>query len=348
MTSSTTLVILTLSLLLPSSPLLSMAQNEGDIRLVGMNNNARGRVEVYYNKTWGTLCDHNYGGAANTICYQLNFKSPPSSHNGTSAKYLDESNKAALQNNTADMPIHFRDIDCGPIYSNPQSVIHLLRCDYVILEPDSECNHEHDLVVFCNPDNEPMEDTYLSEVRLVRNETQNVGNNITFASSGTLEIYLNKTWGNLCYTNFSQSAANTSCQQLGYTHAADILRTNITTADVVWFDNLTCENKSYACINSCFDNDKVKNSTCSDGIYAALNCSFDPKLDLIKKSGNPTKCMLRKRYSKVPAYFYGIMSGAGFEWLVSVGIILMTAVCYYNEKCPCYRWRKGNDYITIG
>lgn len=337
---SAILAILSMSSTLLTSSLLVMAQNEGDIRLVGMGSRAQGRVEVFYNKKWGTICDYNYGGAASAICYQLNFRSPPSSHDGSSVKDLSKSpngGKVSLENITDGVPIHFRDVDCGPIYSNPPSVIHLLRCNYVDLEQDSKCTHKDDLVVFCESREELREIPYPSDVRLVQSGKDD-GGNITFTSSGTLEIYLNSSWGNVCYTNFSDSAANTSCQQLGYTHATTISWTNVRTADMVWFNKLNCGSKSYSCLNSCFEKDETRNSTCLDGRYAVLNCSFDPKLIFKSFSGNPTKCKLRKKYSSVPIDLIGITSVAGLLWLVTVASIVVAASCFYVERCP--PWKK--------
>ncbi len=312
------------------------AQSHGDVRFVDSDQNNTGRVEIFYEGKWGTICDVNYSGAANTVCYQLNHTSNSVEYPGTSTELM---NKALFGNgsghkigNSTTSRIALRDIDCGGIYSTPLATIHILRCVFQVVDRDhTECSHGNDLAVYCDDPSE--QDPYDSEIRLVGGE---------FSSLGTLEIYHSGEWGNICYQGFDKTAADTACRQMGYTHAKELSATRDSTSTTVWLaGSITC-GKEDACLSECVSEKSFnKTSHCLDGNYVRLRCDFDsdPASAEGVPSGNAIRCSLRRKFSKTPAYFLAIMGVSSGLWAVSTGVIIVTAVCYSVERCPCYKMR---------
>lgn len=307
------------------------AQSEGDVRLVGGSSENLGRVEVFFRDRWGTICDRNFAGAADTICHQLNHtRSSQGTSVGLMNKSLKERGEPQIEKVTGGAPIALRDVDCGPIYSNPLVTTHILQCDYlVVVEGSSECSHDDDLAVVCDIDS--TEKAYNSEVRLV-------GGNAS--SNGTLEIYLHNKWGNACFKEFQMETAHTVCRQLGYTHAQHFSETNKGTARAVWLRDVTCKT-SYPCLYNCFGKHKFNETACA---YAVVQCSFEHDQVYGRDYfGNAVMCSLQRRYSKTPAYFVAILSVSSVFWVVSSAAIIVLAVCCSVKRCPCYKLKKKSS-----
>lgn len=324
-------------ILLSRLTLSALALSEGDVRLVGSHLENIGRVEIYLKGQWGTICDRNYAGAADVICYNLNYTYSSRDFPGTSTKLMNKAlrkeNRPEIKDARNTTRILLGDIDCGALYSYPLTTVHILRCVFKFMEPNTatECTHDDDLAVFCDPRDDSA-GTYDSEIRLIGGE---------YPSQGTLEMYLKKKWGNVCYNNaFQRKSAVTACRQLGYTHVEFVNKTRKKTSNTVWSGEILCT-KSRPCLGFCFGKEKLNQTSCSSGYYVQLQCGFDlAKLtDTGTSSGNPIMCSWRKRYSKTPAYFVAIMSFSGFLWILSTSIVVIVAICYSVKHCPGYKLR---------
>ena len=102
------------------------------LRLVGGNSENEGRVEIYYNNTWGTVClDGSWSIAdSNTVCRQLGYV-------GATRYYL-----SAFVDH-GNVPVWMDHVSCGS-YD-----LCLGSCAYNRFG-DNNCQHSRDVFVNCN------------------------------------------------------------------------------------------------------------------------------------------------------------------------------------------------------
>ncbi|KAJ8026643.1 Deleted in malignant brain tumors 1 protein [Holothuria leucospilota] len=105
--------------------------SEGDIRLIGASSENEGRVEIYHDGTWGTVCDDNWDiNDAEVVCNQLGF--PGALLADDNAYFGEGSGPILLDDVSCNGDEHYL-TDCrhGGWYSN-------------------DCGHVEDAGVICN------------------------------------------------------------------------------------------------------------------------------------------------------------------------------------------------------
>uniref|UniRef100_A0AAZ1XU82 Deleted in malignant brain tumors 1 protein-like n=2 Tax=Oreochromis aureus TaxID=47969 RepID=A0AAZ1XU82_OREAU len=147
------------------------------IRLAGSGSTqCSGRVEIAYNKTWGTVCDHNWDiNDAEVVCRELNC--------GTA---LNATRSAHFGEGTGE--IWLDDVSCSG------SERSLTECQHREFGRHS-CTHSKDAGVICSG----------VPVRLS-------GSTLC---SGRVEIFYNNTWGTVCHDNWDINDAEVVCRELG-------------------------------------------------------------------------------------------------------------------------------------
>lgn len=110
---------------------------EGDLRLIGSQSVSEGRVEIYHNGKWGTVCDDGWDMAeAQVVCRQLRF--PGAKSVVTGKDYGQVSG-----------PIWLDDIKCNGTET------HLSTCDFKNWGV-TDCSHKEDVGVICETSNSNM------------------------------------------------------------------------------------------------------------------------------------------------------------------------------------------------
>ncbi|XP_055957650.1 von Willebrand factor D and EGF domain-containing protein-like [Patella vulgata] len=180
-----------------------------DIRLVDGSGPHEGRVEVYYNGVWGTVCDNGWGPEeAAAVCRGLGF-----------VPDLATVRKGAhFGQGSSSMPVWLDDVDC----SGSEDSITDCRIGGFGL---SSCSHSNDVSVVC----------------------QAIGYRLVGRSDpreGRVELLVNNQWGTVCDNGWDKYEATIVCNKIGYpTTRAEAYGGAFfgEGSGPIWLDNLNCQ-----------------------------------------------------------------------------------------------------------
>ena len=214
--------------------ILTLAVTSGSVRLRGGTPSA-GRVEVFYDGQWGTVCDDAWDiNDANVVCRQLGFSQLASQARG-SAYYGQGSG-----------PIWIDDVACSGSES------HIYDCRHRGWG-NNDCTHSRDAGVQCS-----------ANIRLV-----NGG-----AYYGRVEVYHNGQWGTVCDDDWNINDANVVCRQLGFPSASSAPHGARygQGSGTIWMDDVHCsgtETSLFHCTHAGWG----RNCCCSHGEDASVVCN---------------------------------------------------------------------------
>ncbi|PIK42104.1 putative deleted in malignant brain tumors 1 protein-like [Apostichopus japonicus] len=167
----------------------SIANSLTNVRLVNGYSTSEGRLEIFYDGQWGTVCDDSFDTEeGNVICRQLNYTGVSQIQSNA---YYGEGVGPIMAS-----------INCYGLYSELQWTDCSIR-DWNTVT----CSHDKDVGLTCleataNP---------VTNVRLVN------GYSTLEGREGRLEIFYNGQWGTVCDDSFNTDEGNIICRQLGYT-----------------------------------------------------------------------------------------------------------------------------------
>ena len=340
----------------------SLAQNEGQVRLTGMNLTSTGRLEVFLNGKWGTVSRQLKDGSSDlhlaygkTVCYQINHYNGDDGNifTGTVASlnnYL-ENRPGYLQIKPTGMLSHaMYDLHCD--HKPGKYPRHILRCSYK--SPDSTRDHNNDLAVMCPENASNYDYPYNGQFRLQNSDSD--------TSWGLLQVYTNNTWWFVNISDisiFACDACNVICQQMGYTSSNDIGKNayNFRQASSIFFSSITCPDDDNQCLYKCLPKSDTMNLinnsfTPHYGYYTTIfiSCTFDVLFKDIRTSpciGNVCEvCSYTSNndnHSKVLIIV-----------LVSLVLVIIIAIassvilcCCFNKNCFIYQQIHRAKYSSI-
>ncbi|EDO30371.1 predicted protein, partial [Nematostella vectensis] len=151
-------------------------------RLVGGIRPSQGRLEVFYDGRWGTVCNDLWSDTnANVVCKSLGF---------------GESHGLGFMFGAGSGPILMDDVICS---GNEASLVDCSHRGWGV----EDCEHREDVGVVCN-----------NKLR-----TRLVAGNIP--SEGRVEVLNDGVWGTVCDDLWSMEDAHVVCRSLGFQGARD-------------------------------------------------------------------------------------------------------------------------------
>ncbi|XP_028407292.1 deleted in malignant brain tumors 1 protein-like [Dendronephthya gigantea] len=195
------------------------------LRLQGpLSEDGAGRVEVFYNGTWGTICDKGWDMKdARVLCRQLGFKDV--ARELRSGQFPSGSGQVWLQS-----------VDCTG------SERDIARCSHNGWGVTSyDCKHSKDVGVECS-----RTDFSTTPVLL------RLQGPVSEKGAGRVEVLYHGYWGTICGYSWSMRDATVVCRQLGYLDAVKTLQRNEFPpgSGQIWLSQVACTGKEQN-ITSC-------------------------------------------------------------------------------------------------
>uniref|UniRef100_A0A671THX8 protein-lysine 6-oxidase n=1 Tax=Sparus aurata TaxID=8175 RepID=A0A671THX8_SPAAU len=261
-----------LLLLLIYPPPLSAQGVQLRLAGVGRRGANEGRLEVYYNGAWGTVCDDEVDlNLANVVCRQLGFQRGFTwAH---SAKFGQGQGLIWLDN----VRCRGSEASIADCQSNGWGI--------------NDCTHAEDLGVICSPERRPGSPPGSAHLEEARLRPVLSGNNGGLVTEGVLEVKNAGRWRHVCNNGWDLSSSRVVCGMLGFPDAeafdqnayrklwdskladpSSRLRTQIS-KKAYWVEKVQCKGAEIS-LAQCQAQLSLPRSDvpCSGGMHAVVRC----------------------------------------------------------------------------
>ncbi|XP_052683494.1 deleted in malignant brain tumors 1 protein-like isoform X2 [Crassostrea angulata] len=234
------------------------------VRLYGGENELEGRLEVYKQGRWGTVCDADLNdNLAVVVCRSLGLSWNTSKAYGGAIFGVGSG------------PIWMDTVNCSGSEAN------LTECRHRGWGV-SDCDHGKDVSINCLPPNEGL-------VRLVGGPTQ---------YEGRLEVSKFGRWGTVCDDYLNNNLSVVVCRSLGLPWKTSVAYGNAAYGEgsgPIWLNNVICSG-SETSIKEC-KHTGWRSHYCDHGVDVSINC-LPPDEGLVRLVGGPTQYEGRLEVSK--------------------------------------------------
>jgi len=188
------------------------------VALVGGGNPRVGRLEVFHDTQWGTVCDDGFtDAAARVVCYSLGFG------------YVGRKVDIKLYGE-GDGLIWLNNVNCT---GTEQYIGSCPHGGWKV--QNSYCSHHQDVAVSCIDNSSGANNSdstrSVTPVRLVGGS----------GSTGRLEVLHNGVWGTVCGNHFTDVEARVVCKMMEFELGTKIDNRNYTSSHgPIWLDDLRC------------------------------------------------------------------------------------------------------------
>uniref|UniRef100_UPI003AAD6448 scavenger receptor cysteine-rich domain-containing protein DMBT1-like n=1 Tax=Centroberyx gerrardi TaxID=166262 RepID=UPI003AAD6448 len=216
----------------------------GAVRLVNGTDRCSGRVEVYYDGRWGTVCDDDWDmDDAQVVCKELGC-----------GRALGAEHRAHYGEGSGD--IWISDVKCSGMEESLALCLHSDSAAH-------SCGHNQDAGVFCSES---------VKVRLV---------NGTNRCSGRVEVYYNGQWGTVCSNDWDINDAEVVCRQLHCGKALDFKNQAFfgQGSGEIWMSGVNCSGDEDS-VAYCH-HIQAGSHSCSHDADAGVVCSDSVKVRLV-------------------------------------------------------------------